>query len=93
MLQPGRSVSSGTYRFGYQGQEMDNAIRAMGQHLNYTYQNYDSWTARFGAIDPLAAKYPHNSTYAFSENRVIDGVELEGLEYIYTELKKVFGFF
>jgi len=28
----------------------------------------------------LAAKYPWNSPYAFSENRVIDGVELEGLE-------------
>jgi hypothetical protein len=28
----------------------------------------------------LSASYPHNSPYAFSENRVIDGVELEGLE-------------
>ena len=36
--------------------------------------------ARFFNIDPLAAKYPHNSTYAFSENRVIDARELEGLE-------------
>ncbi len=35
---------------------------------------------RFFAVDPLAAKYPHNSPYAFSENRVIDGIELEGLE-------------
>ncbi len=32
-------------------------------------------------MDPLAPDYPHNSPYAFSENRVIDGVELEGLEY------------
>ena len=86
MLQPGRSVSSGTYRFGYQGQEMDNAISALGQHLNHTYRNYDSWTARFGAIDPLAGKYPHNSTYAFSENRVIDAVELEGLEAAFVQI-------
>jgi hypothetical protein len=28
----------------------------------------------------LAPDYPHNSPYAFSENRVIDAVELEGLE-------------
>ena len=35
---------------------------------------------RFFAVDPLAWKYPWNSPYAFSENRVIDGVELEGLE-------------
>jgi hypothetical protein len=32
------------------------------------------------SIDPLAAKYPFYSPYAFSGNRVIDMVELEGLE-------------
>lgn len=37
---------------------------------------------RFFNIDPLAEKYTHNSTYAFSENRVIDARELEGLEAI-----------
>ena len=31
-------------------------------------------------VNPLAPKYPHNSPYAFSENRVIDRIELEGLE-------------
>lgn len=31
---------------------------------------------RFFNIDPLAEKYTHNSTYAFSENRVIDAIEL-----------------
>jgi len=36
----------------------------------------------FLSVDPLAPDYPHNSPYAFSENRVIDGVELEGLERI-----------
>lgn len=33
-------------------------------------------------MDPLSGDYPWNSTYAFSENRLIDGVELEGLEYM-----------
>jgi hypothetical protein len=28
----------------------------------------------------MAGQYAHNSTYAFSENRVVDGIELEGLE-------------
>lgn len=37
---------------------------------------------RFFNIDPLAEKYTHNSTYAFSENRVIDARELEGLEAV-----------
>ena len=82
MLQAGRTKNAGGYRFGFQGQEADNKIGGLGQHLNYTFRNYDSWAIRFGAIDPLAAKYPHNSSYAFSENRVIDGVELEGLEFV-----------
>ena len=33
-------------------------------------------------MDPLFSSYPWNSNYAFSENRLIDGVELEGLEYV-----------
>jgi hypothetical protein len=43
---------------------------------------HDPRIGRFFAVDPLAAKYPWNSPYAFSENRVVDGVELEGLEAI-----------
>jgi len=42
---------------------------------------HDPRVGRFFAVDPLTAKYPWNSPYAFSENRVIDGVELEGLEW------------
>ena len=34
------------------------------------------------SIDPLAEKYAYNGTYNFSENRVIDGRELEGLEVV-----------
>jgi RHS repeat-associated protein len=54
MLQAGRSKNAGGYRFGFQGQEADNKIGGLGQHLNYTFRNYDSWAIRFGAIDPLA---------------------------------------
>lgn len=39
-------------------------------------------------MNPLFREYPYNSPYAFSENRVIDGIELEGLEYLnYNEAK------
>jgi len=41
---------------------------------------HDPRIGRFFAIDPLSPKYPFYSTYAFSGNRVIDAVELEGLE-------------
>ena len=42
---------------------------------------HDPRIGRFFALDPLATEYPYNSPYAFSENRVLDGVELEGLEW------------
>jgi hypothetical protein len=38
---------------------------------------------RFFAVDPLAPDYPWNSPYAFSENVLINAVELEGLEKVY----------
>ncbi len=44
------------------------------------YRISDNQLGRFFSIDPLASKYPWNSVYAFSENRLIDGIELEGLE-------------
>ncbi len=37
---------------------------------------------RFFNIDPLSEKYSYQSHYNFSENRVIDGRELEGLEWV-----------
>jgi len=35
---------------------------------------------RFFNVDPLSEKYTHNSTYAFSENKLLAFIELEGLE-------------
>ncbi|MNU71523.1 RHS Repeat protein [compost metagenome] len=68
------------YRYGFQGQEMDNEMKGQGNSLNYEYRMHDSRLGRFFSVDPLAPKYPHNSSYAFSENKVIHAVELEGLE-------------
>jgi RHS repeat-associated protein len=80
-LLPGRNYSSGSYRFGFQGQEKDDEVQgANGTSYAYKYRMHDARIGRFLSIDPLAAKYPHNSTYAFSENRLIDRIELEGLE-------------
>lgn len=44
---------------------------------------HDPRVGRFLSLDPLSSSYSHNSPYAFSENRVIDGIELEGLEVVH----------
>jgi RHS repeat-associated protein len=77
---PGRNFSSSEYRFGFQGQESDSEIKGAGNSINYKYRMHDPRTGRFFAVDPLAPDYPWNSPYAFSENQVINAVELEGLE-------------
>ncbi|MDQ0780244.1 DUF6443 domain-containing protein [Chryseobacterium sp. W4I1] len=83
------------YPFGMNHLKTGNAYFGAGSYRNYKFQeqelqetgfysfkwrNYMPDVGRFFNIDPLAEKYTHNSTYAFSENRVIDARELEGLE-------------
>jgi RHS repeat-associated protein len=80
MLMPNRHESAGDYRYGFQGQEMDDEIKGEGNSINYTFRMHDPRVGRFFAVDPLAAKYPYYSPYAFSGNEVIQKVELEGLE-------------
>jgi RHS repeat-associated protein len=72
------------YRFGFQNQEMDNEIKGYGNSVNYKYRIHDPRLGRFLSVDPLSPEYPWNSTYAFSENRVIDGIDLEGAEFYQT---------
>lgn len=43
---------------------------------------------RFFNADPLSEKYAYQSHYNFSENRVTDGRELEGLEWVSTKNNK-----
>ena len=74
------TLGSSDYRYGMQGQEKDDELLGEGNTYAYTYRLNDSRLGRFFSVDPLFAKYPWNSNYAFSENRVIDAVELEGLE-------------
>ncbi|HTN46376.1 MAG TPA: RHS repeat-associated core domain-containing protein [Flavipsychrobacter sp.] len=69
------------YRFGFNGQEKDNEIKGLGNSLDFSFRIHDTRLGRFLSIDPLAKQYPWNSTYAFAENRPIDGLDLEGLEY------------
>ncbi len=83
MLMPNRNGSSDSYRYGFQGQEKDDEIKGDGNSINFKYRMHDPRVGRFFARDPLEKEYAYNSPYAFSENRLVDGVELEGLEFRY----------
>jgi RHS repeat-associated protein len=47
---------------------------------HFRYRMYDPALGRFWSVDPLAEKYYYNSPYAFAENKLGMGIELEGLE-------------
>ena len=79
-LLPNRHGQSDSYRYGFQGQELDNEIKGEGNSVNFMHRMHDPRVGRFFTPDPIESNYPWNSPYAFSENRVIDAIELEGLE-------------
>ena len=78
------SPDIGEYRYFFNGQEGDNEVFGEVALHAFEYRMHDTRLGRFWSVDPLAAKYPWNSTYAFAENRVVDGRELEGLEVVFS---------
>tara|TARA_R110002072_G_scaffold302976_1_gene490573 strand:- start:23686 stop:25380 length:1695 start_codon:yes stop_codon:yes gene_type:complete len=78
----GRTIENGSYRYGFGGMEGDNEVKWNGNSVNYKYRMHDPRIGRFFAIDPLSPDYPWNSPFAFSENVVINSIELEGLERV-----------
>jgi RHS repeat-associated protein len=81
MMQPGRYANIGEYRYGFNGKENDNEVKGDGAQQDYGMRIYDPRVGRFLSEDPLMKDYPWNSTYAFAENRPVDGIDLEGLEW------------
>src|SRR5690606_6526816 len=91
MIMPGRHANTSDYRYGFQGQEMDDELKGEGNSVNYRYRMHDPRVGRFFAVDPLFREYPWNSPFSFSENLVIAFVELEGLEKYYAADGKFIG--
>jgi RHS repeat-associated protein len=67
-------------RWKFQGQEH---VDDLGLNWDsFKWRNHQPDIGRFFNVDPLAEKFYYNSPYAFSENKVIGHIELEGLEGI-----------
>ncbi len=86
MAQPGRNWNdaSGDYRYGYNGKEEDNEIKANstenGKSLDYGARWYDPRKARWDAVDPLEAKYPSFSPFIGIGNSPIILIDSDGEE-------------
>ncbi len=84
MLLPNRHSNTPEYRYGFQGQEMDDEIKGEGNSINFTFRMHDPRIGRFFRTDPLTGEYPYNSPYIFCENNLIAFIDLEGLEKYYS---------
>ena len=65
----------------FQGQEWTEDL-SLNIH-EWKYRISDPAIGKFWQVDPLAEDYSYQSPYNFSENRLIDSRELEGLERIF----------
>lgn len=72
------TVDRNPYQYKYQGQERQDELGLNWD--SFKWRNYDYAIGRFMSVDPLAEDYSYNSTYAFQENKMGLGRELEGLE-------------
>jgi RHS repeat-associated protein len=85
MVMPGRTfnaVGAKDYRFGFNGKENDNEIKGVANQQDYGERIYDPRIGKFLSVDPIAAKYPELTPFQFASNRPIDGIDLDGLEFM-----------
>jgi RHS repeat-associated protein len=83
MIMPGRKFSAGgSYRFGFNGKEEDDDVKGDGNQQDYGMRIYDARLGRFLSVDPITEKYPELTPYQFASNRPIDGIDLDGMEYV-----------
>ncbi len=57
--------------------------------LDYGFRIYNPAIARFLSVDPLTRSYPWYTPYQFASNRPIDGIDLDGLEYLRAQDSKI----
>jgi RHS repeat-associated protein len=81
MDMPGRQYNAATgYRYGFNGKEKDNKDGVV--QYDYGMRIYDPRLMRFKSVDPLMKSYPMLTPYQYASNRPIDGIDLDGMEYL-----------
>jgi RHS repeat-associated protein len=78
VLLDGRTANSGDYRYGFQGQEMDDEIKGEGNSYTTDFRQYDPRLGRWLSIDRLAFKYSDRSSYETFANNPLIFVDVNG---------------
>ena len=70
------------YRYGFNGKEKDQVGEWGLNHYDYGFRIYNPALGRFLSVDPLTRGFPELTPYQFASNTPIDGIDLDGLEYL-----------
>jgi len=81
---PGRTVSSTTYRYGFNGKENDNEVKGAGNQIDFNNRIYDTRLGKWLSVDPLQKKFPGETPYAFVSNNPIIYKDADGRDRILT---------
>lgn len=82
MAQPGRSWQTEGYRYGFNGKEIDNEKKGIGNSYDYGFRMYDPRIARFMSVDPVAQQFPMMTPYQYASNMPISAIDFDGLEAV-----------
>ena len=73
---------AGHYRYGFNGKEKDiDGEFGSTTTYDYGFRIYNPSIGKFLSVDPLTKDYASWTPYAFAMNRVIDGIDIDGLEW------------
>jgi RHS repeat-associated protein len=68
------------YTYGFNGMIRSDEVSGSGNSYSADFREYDSRLGRWWSLDPLMAKYPHQSAYAAFNNNPIYFKDPTGLE-------------
>ena len=80
---PGRKYSGGVeYKYGFNGKELDKEVAGTTTY-DYGFRIYSPALGKFLSVDPMTRNFSMLTPYQFASNRPIDGIDLDGLEYLH----------
>jgi RHS repeat-associated protein len=93
MVMPSRTFEHANgYRYGFNGKENDDDIVGTGQGTqDYGMRIYNPSLGKFLSVDPMTKSYSELTPYQFASNTPIRAIDLDGLEKVDYQDKRVDG--
>ena len=81
-MMPRKYSIDNSYRYGFNGKENDSEVKGEANQQDYGMRVYDPRLGRFLSVDPMTNRFAGLTPYQFAGNRPIDGIDLDGLEFL-----------